>query len=775
MTDAPYIPPWKRPKVEPQPTADVVPIKPEQAVIPGSMLDYALRYAALGWHVFPVWGGKDGKCRCGATCKSPGKHPVEPLARRGQDDATTDSAQIRLWWQQDPEAGIGVHLKPSGLCAIDIDPRNGGFDTIDAIEAAHGKLTSDVYQFTQGGGEHRIFKLSGDGALPGKLGPGIDVKRNGYIVLDPTHGISGKYDWEASSDPLDGAIPSPLPDWIRDLQRPQESAGQVDLFSSRFATPEQIAELREALSFLDADDRDTWVRYGMALHPLGQGGWSIWSEWSQKSAKFDPVDQIRVWRSFKPGAINFESIFFDAQQAGWVNPLAGQAPELPPAQPVSAVQLPPAADATPTPTFQLPGILGQVQGWIDATARKPQPMFAVQAALAFGATVLGRRYVTTQRNWPSLYLLNIGKSASGKEHAKWAIEQLLEACGLQRLIGPAGYTSDSGLLSSLHRQPSHIAVVDEFGKVLEAASVKHNARAASTLRALMETWGRCDGTLRPQGYSTFGMSAQDIEKMTERSVINPALTLLAITTPDSFYESIGSAAARDGFLNRFLVVESDIGRQPGQYVEKAPIPQAVIDWAVAVHAPQGIVNPDLSPSMAPNPKVVPFAPEATAAFRAFELECLQLMDDNDERGLAEGPGRAVETSMRVALVIAVGSGEKAVSGHSARFAIEYVRYHLLRLIERLATSVADSEFEALKLQVLVCIQRAGPRGLTEREINQRSRKFRSVPQRQQVEVLNSLAFSGDVQRVEFPSPSGRGKSRKAWVIATTTGDDNVSA
>ena len=41
------------------------------------------------------------------------------------------------------------------------------------------------------------------------------------------------------------------------------------------------------------------------------------------------------------------------------------------------------------------------------------------------------------------------------------------------------------------------AVVDEFGKVLEAASVKHGARAASTMRALMEVWGRADGTLRP--------------------------------------------------------------------------------------------------------------------------------------------------------------------------------------------------------------------------------------------------------------------------------------
>ena len=40
--------------------------------------------------------------------------------------------------------------------------------------------------------------------------------------------------------------------------------------------------------------------------------------------------------------------------------------------------------------------------------------FRGATAIAFASTVLGRRYVSSQRNWPSLFLLNIGKSASGK-------------------------------------------------------------------------------------------------------------------------------------------------------------------------------------------------------------------------------------------------------------------------------------------------------------------------------------------------------------------------
>lgn len=731
----------------------------------GSMMDYALRYAALGWHVFPVWGAESGRCRCKGFCKSPAKHPVGHLAPRGQDDATTDPATIRRWWLAMPQAGIGVLMQKSGLVAIDIDPRNGGLFTIESIEAQHGPLVSDVLAFTQGGGEHRIFKLSTDAAinLPGKLGKGVDVKWNGYIVLAPTIGTEGTYSWEASSDPLEGAIPSPLPDWLRNLATTAPALSPDVVAAMRFATPEQIEELRGALSVLDSDDRDTWVKYGLALRPLGQDGFDLWDEWSKKSDKYDPVDAIRVWRSFKPGAINFESIFFEAQQAGWINPLSGAAPvqELLRPVPAESVRVVAPPVASESPEFKLPGVLGEVVDWINATSRKPQPAFAIQAALAFGATIMGRRYVTPQRNWPSLYFLNIGKSASGKEHAKWAIESLLEASDLTRLIGPAGYTSDSGALSALHRCPSHVAVIDEFGKVLESASVKHGARAASTLRFLMEAWGRCDGTIRPQGYSTFGMSAADIEKVEARTVRNPALTLLAMTTPESFFDSIGSAAARDGFLNRFLIVESEVGRQPGRHVDSPPVPVSVVEWAKRTHDTGGIVNPDMTPDMVPTPVEVKFSKPALDAFKAFEVECIGMMDAHDESGLSEMFGRSNEIAMRMSLILAVGDSAPVIGSEHAELAIRYVRHHATRTVERLRTAVADSEFEAAKNQVYELILKSGERGLAEWELEKMSRRFRGLDQRGQVNVLNSLAFVSRIARVE--SKPIRGKPRVSWV------------
>lgn len=731
------------------------------------MLEHALRYAALGWHVFPVWGAQDGKCRCRRLCKSPGKHPVEHIVPHGQDDATTDAVTIRRWWASDPLAGIGVFLSRSGLMAIDIDPRNGGFDSMDDIEARHGPLVSDVLQFTQGGGEHRVFKLAAgmSTSLPGKLGPGVDVKVNGYIVLDPTRGVSGVYDWEASSDPFAGAIPSPLPDWLRNLVPSTDPSQAPVVATSRYVTPGQISELADALSAISSDNRDLWVRFGLALCPLGQAGFDLWNAWSKKSAKYDPVDAIRVWRSLKPGQFNFESIFWLAQEHGWINPLSAGALSV--VVPVESVRIAAPASVTTTPQHLLspPGVLGQVAQWVNETSRKPQPQFAVQSAISFCATVMGRRYCTDQRNWPSLYLLNIGKSASGKEHGKWAVEHLLEACGLARLIGPANYTSDSGVLSALHSQPSHVTIIDEFGKTLEAASVKHSARAASAMKSLMEAWGRCDGTMRPQGYSTFGMSSRDIDKLEERSVRNPALTLLAMTTPETFFDSIGSAAARDGFLNRFLIVESDIGRQPGQTTRSLPVPSSIIDWAGEAHAHDGLVDPDVSASLAAVPRIIHVGKDAEALFHAFEHEAIGLMDAHDEAGMAEMFGRCNEMAMKLSLVVAVASGWKKINADHARWSIDYVRHYAVRTVERLATCVADSDFEALTNQVLDAVRKSGQDGLTEREINQRCRKFRGIDMRGKTNVLNTLSFTGDVVRCEFPPASGRGGKRIAWIAA----------
>ena len=107
--------------------------------------------------------------------------------------------------------------------------------------------------------------------------------------------------------------------------------------------PKTIKELRSALASIRADDRELWIRIGLALRQLGDAGRGLWLEWSQTSEKYDPKDAARVWDSFKPNATDHRAVFAEAQRNGWVNPQAGTAREQPP-HPATDRTAPPADD-----------------------------------------------------------------------------------------------------------------------------------------------------------------------------------------------------------------------------------------------------------------------------------------------------------------------------------------------------------------------------------------------------------------------------------------------
>lgn len=290
-------------------------------------LDYALAYARLGWAVLPVWSvDSHGQCRCGRPNNEKGhkagKHPQSNLVPHGHQDATTDEQVIRDWWATDPDAGIGVSLADSGLLALDIDPQNGGQESLAQLEAEHGVLHSDCTAITQGGGEHRLFKADSAMTYPGTLGKGLDLKHHGYICVAPTLGPSGDYRWAQGRSPLSQsspAQPSPLPALIASKARAPVNYSLTERGGVPVATAQTFDDLRSALKHVDADDYTTWVNVGMVLKPYGENGYKIWTEWSATSDKFDAAAQRRKWERDidKPHSITYRSIFRMAIDNGW--------------------------------------------------------------------------------------------------------------------------------------------------------------------------------------------------------------------------------------------------------------------------------------------------------------------------------------------------------------------------------------------------------------------------------------------------------------------------
>jgi P4 family phage/plasmid primase-like protien len=169
----------------------------------------ALAYARFGFAIFPVSVDKT------------------PLTPHGFKDATTDEAQIERWWDEFPDAGIGLPTgAATGVVVLDEDPRHGGRESLEALVSRHGPLPQSPVARTGGGGRHFWFRHPG-GAFPSLAGfrPGLDTRGDGgYVVVPPSPHPSGTpYAWIA--DPSEAELRLPPPWLLAEMERRESAAG----------------------------------------------------------------------------------------------------------------------------------------------------------------------------------------------------------------------------------------------------------------------------------------------------------------------------------------------------------------------------------------------------------------------------------------------------------------------------------------------------------------------------------------------------------------------
>lgn len=164
-------------------------------------LEYALAYAELGWAVLPII-----------------PRDKVPLTRNGLHDASCDPGTIEPWSTKWPEANIGIACAKSGFVALDIDPRHGGDETFCDLVNRLGILPPTVEAGTGGGGRHLLFHHPDAGRLTGSLGRGVDVRSNGYIVVEPSlHASGGVYRWRQGSRPFELELAQLPTKWVEAL------------------------------------------------------------------------------------------------------------------------------------------------------------------------------------------------------------------------------------------------------------------------------------------------------------------------------------------------------------------------------------------------------------------------------------------------------------------------------------------------------------------------------------------------------------------------------
>ena len=155
--------------------------------------EWALKYADNGFKIFPL--------------KEKSK---KPLYNGGFKIATDDKAIITKWWNEHPNANIGLATGDiNNLFVVDIDTKNN-HDGVQALNDMNINLSPTLMANTPSGGIHMIYKTEEDYSSKANLLDGIDIRANGgYIVVAPSvynetnqsyseeekKALSGSYQW----------------------------------------------------------------------------------------------------------------------------------------------------------------------------------------------------------------------------------------------------------------------------------------------------------------------------------------------------------------------------------------------------------------------------------------------------------------------------------------------------------------------------------------------------------------------------------------------------
>ena len=213
---------------------------PSTGNVPGPMALLALECAKQGMPVFPC---------------SPGNK--RPLVKGGFKSATTDPEQIQEWWQQSPNAMIGIPTgETTNLLILDVDekpakddkPAVSGRRILSDLEKIHGKLPPTLEVTTPGGGKHLYFKhAEGFKNWANILGDGLDIRTTGgYIVGYGSRNQDGGIYRQGSIHTI-----ATIPDWVlEEIKRLKtEKKNSQKLINNNH--PVNVGQAVEALKSLD--------------------------------------------------------------------------------------------------------------------------------------------------------------------------------------------------------------------------------------------------------------------------------------------------------------------------------------------------------------------------------------------------------------------------------------------------------------------------------------------------------------------------------------------
>lgn len=408
-----------------------------------------------------------------------------------------------------------------------------------------------------------------------------------------------------------------------------------------------------------------------------------------------------------------------------------------------------------------PGILNDIKEQILSSARMPQPVFAVNAALSLVATLMARRVCGPTGLRTNLYIVSLGPTGCGKEHARNYMKNMLFEMGRETQLGGEDIASGQGLMSRAVITPDALFQIDEFGDFLASATDKNAAsHKHGILTNFMKLFSSTSSVITGTEYAN--------QKQNERQLIEyPCINLHATGTDGVFYDALAGRHILDGYLNRIIVTETDNPRPKKQQAMPVFEPaEAIKKWHEDVQAWLYKSGGLLAENNPKHPVKIQFTSKALALFDRLDVEIDKRMEETRGTGLDALYVRVWEHAHKIALACGCAKAAPLVDEHDAAWAIQYVEYWNDQLVSEAKLRIADSEFGALMNLILLQLKKSVD-GLTKGRLFNH-KKLREVQPFVREQLIAALVENGEIVVTQS---QGSDKGGRPSLVYRLAGDE----
>ncbi|MGL6196101.1 MAG: hypothetical protein ACRC2T_14895, partial [Thermoguttaceae bacterium] len=430
-------------------------------------------------------------------------------------------------------------------------------------------------------------------------------------------------------------------------------------------------------------------------------------------------------------------------------------PTSPPPQNVQVITEPKVMklpEPLPEKLLYVPGFVDKVTQFSMRGSAQPNLPIATLGALACQSVLVSRKVKAISRTRPSLYLLALASTGTGKDYPRSVNQYILTRCGLEAHIKDK-VASGEGLEDEIITKQVLLLQIDEVNFTI-ANMAKGEQRFNSLEEGLLTLYSLAKSQL------TGRIKANNTRNyVPPQTVYEPALVLFGTATPERFCRALTIDQIEGGLPGRCIVIEGVNRGYTMHEIELTEMPDDILE--IAQHwANFQPINPETGkPGNLNGLQGPPFlhhvgaSPEAEDKLISFRKHCdeeaIRLSKNN--RIAAALWTRVYESALRLSLVYACSKNHDnpIIDLDAATWASEFMlrsNEGKIMLVER---NVADNPFHAICLRVVNIIYKNGGRITHSRLIKNANLSSKTVK-----EAIDTLIEAERI-KIEFAETSGR--------------------